>query len=601
MRQVRSDFRKRASIVALIAAAALLVAGVVISVIGERAYEQQKLDDVTVDGRMLASIVTGGLVRTDRAAAQEYLEALNADPDAEAAAIYDTDGALFASYRRAGSQDLPAGPPPEGAAFAGDHLTVAIAVMQDRSRLGTVYLRMVTEPFELRLGRYIGIGLLFTMAALLVGALGVAHSALGGAHAELERRAADLAAANRQLQAQIEEREKAEEALRQSQKMEAIGRLTGGVAHDFNNLLTIVSGNLDLMERLADTAADGGVPTERLHRLVEAAQRGLSRGERLTRQLLAFSRPEPLEARTVDINATIADFAPLIRRAIGETIDLRLRLGGGNWRCKLDPTQFETAILNLAINARDASEAGGALTITTGLASPQPFGAADRDPVAITVSDTGSGMSPETMRRIFEPFYTTKPVGKGSGFGLTQVWAFATQSAGRITAESELGKGTTFRLFLPLSAEAFEPFVEPSMRTGEGGSETILVVEDEAEVRQVTGAMLEGLGYKTLVARDGREALVMLRNRTDLDLLFTDYVMPNGLNGGELAREALRLRPELKVLVTSGYAHQGSASIDNSQVDGFPMIAKPYRAAELAGRIREVLDGLRAEPAHGKG
>ena len=598
MRQGPSDFRKRAAIIALIAAAALLAAGVIVSVISEGAYKTQKLDEVAADGRMLASIVSGALVFRDRAAAQEYVEALQSNPEVEAAVVYDAQGAAFASYLRPGGRDPPALPPPAGAAFVGDRLVVAMPVTRNGSHLGTVYLQMLTEPVEMRLRRYIGIGLLFTMAALLVGALGVAHSALSGAHAELERRAADLAAANRQLQAQIEERERAEEALRQSQKMEAIGRLTGGVAHDFNNLLTVVSGNLDLMERLAETATEGGVPTDRLHRLIAAAQRGLSRGEQLTRQLLGFSRQEPVEARIVDVNETIADFAPLIRRAIGETIDLRLRLGNGVWHCKLDPTQFETAILNLAINARDATEADGRLTIATGLAAPDPVGAGNPGQVEITVSDTGSGMSPETLRRIFEPFYTTKPVGKGSGFGLAQVWAFAAQSGGRIAVESQPGKGTTFRLYLPLSVEASDALpAKPAFREQQGGSETILVVEDEDEVRAVTAATLDGLGYKTIVASDGREALALLRHRVDLDLLFTDYVMPNGLNGSELAREALRIRPELKVLVTSGYARQGSASADNSRVDGFPMIAKPYRAAELADRVREVLDGLRADAA----
>ena len=422
-----------------------------------------------------------------------------------------------------------------------------------------------------------------------------------------------LTTAYESLRAQIEERERAEEALRQSQKMEAIGRLTGGVAHDFNNLLTVVGGNLDLIERLAEARGEGGVPRDRLRRLVEAAQRGLVRGERLTRQLLAFSRQMPLEARIVDVNAMITDFAPLIQRAIGETIDLRLDLGVDKWFCRLDPAQFEAAMLNLAINARDATEGGGTLTIATSLASlpsqaasagqhagPQPAGPQPAGPqIVLSVGDTGSGMSPEVQRRIFEPFYTTKPVGMGSGLGLAQVWAFVTQSGGWVAVDSEPGEGTTFRLHLPLSPPEGSDAIEPGrpIRAEERGSETILVVEDEDDVREVAAATLERLGYRTVVAHDGREALAILNRSGDLDLLFTDYVMPNGLNGVELARAALRLRPQIKVLVTSGYARQAGATGDNAGIDDFPMIAKPYRSADLAERIREILDRVPAERA----
>jgi signal transduction histidine kinase/ActR/RegA family two-component response regulator len=408
-----------------------------------------------------------------------------------------------------------------------------------------------------------------------------------------------LTTAYESLRAQIEERERAEEALRQSQKMEAIGRLTGGVAHDFNNLLTVVAGNLDLIDRLAEVAGEGGVPRDRLRRLVEAAQRGLGRGERLTRQLLVLSRQDPIEARIVDVNAMIADFAPLIQRAIGETIDLRLQLGEDKCFCKLDPTQFEAAMLNLAINARDAIEGAGTLTIATSpVGLPDDLtGLAVAPHILLSVADTGSGMSAEVQRRVFEPFYTTKPVGMGSGLGLAQVWAFATQSAGRIVVDSSPGKGTTFRLYLPLlpgGSDAVEH--GRPVRAEEGGSEMILVVEDEDDVREVTAATLERLGYRTTVARDGREALAILGTSGDFDLLFTDYVMPNGLNGAQLARAALRLRPRLKVLVTSGYARQ-SGTADDAGVDDFPMIAKPYRSADLAARIRELLDRVPAERA----
>jgi CheY-like chemotaxis protein len=257
-------------------------------------------------------------------------------------------------------------------------------------------------------------------------------------------------------------------------------------------------------------------------------------------------------------------------------------------------------MLNLAINARDATEGAGTLTIITSVAGlPDDLtGPAAAPHIVLSVIDTGSGMSPEVQRRVFEPFYTTKAVGMGSGLGLAQVWAFATQSAGRIVVDSAPGEGTTFRLYLPLLPEGSDA-IEPGypVRAEERGSETILVVEDEDDVREVAAATLERLGYKTTVARDGREALAILGRSGDFDLLFTDYVMPNGLNGAQLARAALRLRPRLKVLVTSGYARQAGATADNAVVDDFPMIAKPYRSADLAARIREVLGKVPAERA----
>jgi signal transduction histidine kinase/ActR/RegA family two-component response regulator len=592
----------RAPIVALGAAVALLVAGLILAVANERAYQAQKIDEVTVEARLLSVLVSGALDFNDRGAAREYLEALRANPEAQAGAIYDANDKLFVSYARTGTPALPATPPPEGASFDGNRLIVAMPVAQDGTKLGSIYLDIMTEPIAHRLQRYLGIGLLVTMAALLVVVLGTAHSALTRANTELERRAVDLDAANRQLRAQIAERERAEEALRQSQKMEAIGRLTGGVAHDFNNLLTIVGGNLDLLDRMARASPDAEVPRDRLRRLVEAAQRGLARGAQLTRQLLLLSRQEPLEARIVDINAAIVDFATLIQRAIGETIELRLELGDGSWPCKLDPAQFEAAVLNLAINARDATEGGGRLTIRTDLVrSPEEAGGAmdfTTPHIVLTVTDTGAGMPPAVLARIFEPFYTTKAIGKGSGLGLAQVWAFVTQTGGRIIVDSQPGAGTTFLIYLPLSAVASEEAPGPTLSGDEpGGSEHILIVEDEEEVRDVAAATLERLGYQTVVARDGREALAMLDDQRDFHLLFTDYVMPGGLNGAEMAREACRRRPDLKVLITSGYLGEAGASVDGSRIEGFALITKPYRSADLAARVREVLDAVPAAPS----
>ena len=591
--------------IALGAAVALLIAGVAMAVYNERTRHAQEIDDLTVQARTLGKITAGALIFGDRQAARDYVDAFAADPDIEAVAVYDSSGAEFAAYSRPNGSAVPPSAPKPGIDLSNDRLALAVPVKQGNDNLGMVYLRTMAEPLVQRVSRYVGIGLLVTMAALVVAVLGGAHSELSRANAELAARASELSEANLQLRREIEERAKVEQALQQGQKMEAIGRLTGGVAHDFNNLLTVVGGNLDMIEQMATSPSGSGraprISVERLRRLVTAAQRGVSRGERLTRQLLAFSRQRPLQMHTVNVNAALAEFAPFVQRALGEAINLRLELGKGEWLCDLDPAQFEAAILNLAINARDAIDGSGTLTIATSriesaadiVGRPQEL--PDRPCVIVTVSDTGSGMSPETLRRVFEPFYTTKAVGKGSGLGLAQVWGFVTQSGGWAGVESALGRGTIFRLYLPLSA-ATHAEADPDeriagQRTITGGSEAILIVEDEEDVREVAAATLRQLGYRTTVARDGRDALELLRGGCEADLLFSDYVMPNGLNGAELAREAVQCRPGLKVLLTSGYVRQGAPDGDD-----FTIIEKPYRVADLAARIRQLL-GDRARPA----
>jgi signal transduction histidine kinase/ActR/RegA family two-component response regulator len=573
--------------VAAIALAVLLLGmGLLLVVYDEHAYRFQEVTDAQAEARILAETVTAALSFDDRSAANEYVAALEGDEDVRAAAIYGADGKLFASYaRNAASDQLPS-------LMAGiddlhldpDRVLQRAPVNQGGDVLGTAFVEIQTDPIARRLERYGVIGLMATMAALIVIVLGVAHGALRRANAELAARAGDLARANRDLETQIRERRKAEEALVQSQKMEAIGRLTGGVAHDFNNLLTVVAGNLDLIHHMI--SGPRALAMDRLQRLLEGAQRGLARGERLTRQLLAFSRQQPLQLRVVDINATIEDFAPFIQRAIGETIELQLKLGAGPWMCRIDPAQFEAAILNLALNARDAMEGGGTLAVGTAASAAdgdQPIG------VLVTVTDTGTGMAPDTLERIFEPFYTTKEVGKGSGLGLAQVWGFVTQSGGRIGVESTLGQGTIFSLSLPLTE--MTPVVAPKIETAprlEGGAETILVVEDDNDVRAMTAATLEELGYKTVIAQDGPQALAALDKGEPVDLLFSDYVMP-GMSGAELARAAHERRPKLKILLTSGYAKHAELR-DGNSADGFPLLAKPYRVDELAAKIREILE-----------
>ncbi|THD78270.1 MAG: response regulator [Phenylobacterium sp.] len=366
-----------------------------------------------------------------------------------------------------------------------------------------------------------------------------------------------------------------EEQLAQARKMEAVGQLTGGVAHDFNNLLTVVLGNVDMLGRKAE---DEG----RRARRIDAIRQATERGRDLTRQLLAFSRRQHLSPVSVDVNALIADFTPLIRQAVGEAVTLDVNLAAESLCAHVDPTQLETALLNLAVNARDAMPGGGALVIAT---RHEKEGANDR--VVVEVGDTGVGMAPEIRERVFEPFFTTKEVGKGSGLGLSQVYGFVRQSEGEVRVDSAPGKGTRFQLRLPASdapAEVLRPETTPT--EVEGGAERILLVEDDPTVLALTLDMLSGLGYHATTATHAAEALDIIRSEAPIDLLFTDVVMPGGISGVDLARTARDLRPGLPVLLTSGFMGEG-AVLETAE---FPLLDKPYETAGLAAKLRGVLD-----------
>jgi signal transduction histidine kinase len=584
----------KASVMALAIAVALtmLLAGVALAIANERAHVAETIDQGRVEGGFLAIISAPALRSDDYASAQTYLDALQTDPDIESAAIYDTSGRAIAAYQKTGSLAPSNVAPPLGNRSEDGSLTTVVPVVIDGTRLGTVLLLMATEPLAIRLRRYIGVGLLVTMAALVVIVLGLSQAALTDVNARLEERAVALASANRELRVQMDERERVEAALRQSQKMEAIGRLTGGVAHDFNNLLTVLQGNLELIDVIIQ--APSGIDVARVRRHLDSARQGLLGGAQLTRRLLTFSRQEPLATRTLDLNAVIADFAPLVRQAIRAQVDLRLYLSEGRrWWCRLDPAQFEAAILNLAINARDAMRSGGTLTITT-LPAPSPEG--EHSPehsnsgVLLSISDTGEGMPREVTERIFEPFFTTKPAGKGTGLGLAQVWAFVTQSGGHIQVESEPGRGTTFRLYLPLASDGQrEHDTESTTCSVSGGTETILLVQHDGDVREVTSAYLESMGYRTIGVRNGVEAWNVLAGSDRVELLFMDSAIL-GRDAGDLAREALKLRPTLKVLMMSDFVPRVGADALSGTGGQFPVIAKPYHLAELSRRIREVLE-----------
>jgi signal transduction histidine kinase/DNA-binding response OmpR family regulator len=399
---------------------------------------------------------------------------------------------------------------------------------------------------------------------------------------------------------EVTARRAAEQALRQAQKMESIGQLTGGVAHDFNNLLTIIVGSLETLRRqIKQPGFDAG----NLERLAESAMRGAQRAASLTQRLLAFSRQQPLDPKPVDVSRLVSGMSDLLHRTIGEQISIETVVAGGLWRTNIDANQLEIAIINLAVNARDAMPNGGKLTIETSNISLDEGYALDQAEVVpgqhvmLAVTDNGAGMSRDTVLKAFEPFFTTKDVGHGTGLGLSQVYGFVKQSGGHVKIYSELGMGTTVKIYLPrlYSSESASP-AEPVARVAKGREgETILAVEDDIDVRAHTCGSLRELGYRVLEAPNGEAALGVLRANPEVDLLFTDVGLPGGMNGRQLAEAARNLNGKLKVLFTTGYAR--NAIVHDGRLDpGVQLITKPFSYAALSGKVRDMLDASAAPP-----
>jgi PAS domain S-box-containing protein len=384
----------------------------------------------------------------------------------------------------------------------------------------------------------------------------------------------------------LTERLQTEERLRQALKMEAIGQLTGGVAHDFNNLLTVILGNAEVLTE--DTVA----PHE-TKRLASIVLQTAERGAELTRHLLAFGRRQTLKPVRLHLDQVVHGILPLLQRTLGEHIELRTEFAHCQLAALTDRTLLENAILNLVVNARDAMPKGGTLSIRTGQRGagpgegPLPIG---QDVVFLTVSDTGTGMSPEVLSRVFEPFFTTKEVGKGSGLGLAMVYGFANQSAGHVSISSKLGEGTSVTIVLPAivsqQAEAKPEVTAPPRK----GRERLLVVEDEAAVLQFVSAQLLSLGYDVTAVTNGPDAVRTLQDNRDFDLLLTDIVLPKGMSGMDLAQVARGIKPNLRILYTSGYSEEVFRNHDRHD-DDIPLLRKPYRRRELADALRLVLDG----------
>jgi signal transduction histidine kinase/DNA-binding response OmpR family regulator len=631
----------------------VLAASASMLVLDIRNYQTGWADDLQAQADILAEVTKPALEFNDAKVAQENLSQLRARPLVVDAALYRADGAVFASYARTAQdvQRLPKGLPGTGHMIDGGRIAVATKMLRNGELVGIVYVE-AEYPLMAQVKRYLVILGAVLLGSLLIAMLmsswlqaaiirpvlaltaavdqvirrrdfsmrvpkttedevGVLVDAFNGMLGEVGERAKALEASHAQMQHEVKVRVEAEEAvrqlnntleerihertaelekahaqLRQSQKLEAIGQLTGGVAHDFNNVLQVIAGNLQLLQMSL-----AGNPEAQ--RRLEAAAFAADRGAKLSSQLLAFARRHPLQPASTNIGRVLRGMDDLLRRALGESVQIETVVAGGLWTTLVDPHQLENVILNLAINARDAMKGDGRLTLELNnamlddnyvLHEPE---VAPGQYVMLAISDTGCGMPPDVIARAFEPFFTTKREGEGTGLGLSMAYGFVKQSNGHIRIYSEVGSGTTIKIYLPRS---MQPEVElPNLRNAPvvGGSETILVVEDDLAVQGTVVDMLQGLGYRVLKANDGQGALTILQSGIPVDMLFTDVVMPGPVRSIEVARQAKEMFPAIEVLFTSGYTQ--NAIVHGGRLDpGVELISKPYRRDELARKIRQL-------------
>jgi CheY-like chemotaxis protein len=375
--------------------------------------------------------------------------------------------------------------------------------------------------------------------------------------------------------------------MRHAQKLEAVGKLTGGVAHDFNNVLQIISGNIQLLQFMV-------AGNEEMESRLKSVLGAVDRGSKLSSQLLAFARRQPLQPAVVSLNTVLRNMDDLLHRALGPSIDLQEKVSDDLWNTFADPSQLENVILNLVINARDAMPGGGTLLIAASNITLQgkfdnlPQEVTPGDYVLLAISDTGIGMDPEVLEQVFEPFFTTKPAGEGTGLGLSMAYGFVKQSGGHIQIESALEKGTMIRIYLPRSMEEEAKRPVAKVEPATGGNETILVVEDDMDVQTTAVGVLKTLGYTVVAAENGERALEVIKSGDGIDVLFTDVVMPGNLSAPELAKQAKQILPNIAVLFTSGYTR--NALINGGRLEeGVQLLNKPYTRDQLAERIRQVL------------
>lgn len=561
-------------------AIAILILGFIVVMKVDADYRTERAERAVVRAQILAVSVTAAVDFSDKESTRDAVGAFRADPTARVAAVYDESGQLLGGFARQGVTLPQKLPQKKSESDAG--IETFAAVERNGTHIGTVYLSSDTIPFFQRVARFAIIGAFALAAFLIILVLGIAQRSLRNANDQLGSAISDL-------RSEIEARNAAEAKLHQAQKMESIGQLTGGIAHDFNNMLAIIVGGIDMAVRRVNEP-------ERVLKSLAHARAGANRAADLTTRLLAFARKQPLQPQVIEPNQLVAKMSELLRRTLGEQIIVQTVLAGGLWRICADPGQLENAILNLCVNARDAMDREGRLTIETqnvdlDHASAQQHDFTPGQYVVFVVSDNGSGMTKETIAKAFEPFFTTKDVGKGTGLGLSQVDGFVRQSGGHLEICSEVGVGTTIKIYLPIyegteltnQTEAVNNIIQQGST-----QEIILVVEDEPDVRQISTEYLLELGYTVLQAANGTEALEMLTERKDISLLFTDVVMP-GMTGHDLAIKASAINPGLAVLYTTGYTRD--AIVRDGKVDhGIDLLSKPFTIEQVANKIRLALD-----------
>lgn len=534
-------------------ALALLLASLFLAFHNENQARAEKVREVEVQARVLAGSLAGPLAFDDDTATREYIDALKASPDFDAVGAYAANGRLVAGFSRAG-EPLPQVNQVQRPTLRGDELIVTASVEQGGTKLGSVYLGAATENWSRRATRYLGIAIIIVMACLLVAVLGASY--------------ASVSAANRRLQAEIAGRRDIEEALRQSQKMEAMGQLTGGVAHDFNNLLMVASSGIELLERTTDPV--------RRDRLKDGIRQAIDRGAKLTQQLLTFARRSPLTPEVIDVGARLRGLEDLLERSLREDITIAFDLPSGLWPIEVDASQLDVAVLNIAINARDAMPDGGVIAISA--ANIPASGEAERDMVQVCIRDSGTGIAPDMVKKVFEPFFTTKGVGSGTGLGLSQVYGFVQASGGNVRIDSELGEGTSVSLLFPRSTHAVPISVGKTAIVADSGHDTtVLVAEDDDHVADLVCEMLGELGYNTRRVTNATDALRLVKDDEPIDLVLSDMIMPGKMNGLELARQVSRHNPDLPVVLMTGFSEAAASAA----AEGFPLLAKPYTMEAL--------------------
>ena len=537
----------------------LLAASLFLGWQSERRENADRYRQVTVQARILGTSVASALAFDDDSTARDYLAGLRLNPAILAAGVYDESGRLVAGYARPG-QAIPQQASQLDRNPGARQVSAFEPVPAGGLERGHVYLRASVEPLSARLSRYLAIGILLVLAALSIAILGASNAA--------------SAAANRALQSEIAAREKAQAALRQAQKMEVLGQLTGGVAHDFNNLLMAASSGLELMERARTE--------DRRKQLMTGISEALQRGARITGQLLAFARRSPMQNEVVQLEQRIDKLAELLDHSLREDVSVKFDIGEGLWPVQIDVSQFEVAILNLAVNAKDAMPSGGLICIA---AQNSPGGLEGADAVEVSVADEGLGMSPEAIEKAFEPFYTTKEIGRGTGLGLSQVYGFVQALGGTVEIASAPGAGTKVTMLLPRAEDATSE--SAAARSSSIASRPItglrvMLVEDDEALNELVGEMLVDLGVDVARAGSAAEGLALFAEGT-FDLVLSDMVMPGKLDGLGFARQLRTERAGVPVLLMTGY----SSAADGALADGFRVLRKPFSSADLAAALSE--------------